>query len=195
MKLVFSNQIGVDDTTISGQWPLTSTYEPLLKTLREAARRAAGQQRSILASFTFPIEWIDPLRVFTAGRDQSGPYTLGERFFWERPVEGNALVGVGAAATIETRGVTRFTDSASAWRTLLNDAAITNIHPTDIVASSGPVLFGGYTFDALAPRTELWANFPDGLLILPRILLSYSADCVALTVNRMMQVSDDFEQD
>jgi isochorismate synthase len=194
MKLVISNPIGVDDTTFTREWHLTSIYEPLLDTLREAIRRAAGQQRSILASFTFPIEWIDPLRVFTAaGRDKSGPY-MGERFFWERPVEGNALVGVGAAATIETHGVAHFTDSASAWRTLLNDAAITYVHPTDVVASSGPVLFGGYTFDPLAPRTELWANFPDGLLILPRILLSYSADCVALTVNRMMQASDDSEQ-
>lgn len=189
MKSVISNLIGVDDTTISGQWPVSSTCEPLLKTLREAARRAAGQQRSILASFTFPIEWIDPLRAFTAARLAE----MGECFFWERPVEGNALVGVGAAATIETRGVTRFTDSASAWRTLLNDAAITCVHPTDTIASSGPVLFGGYTFDVLAPRTELWANFPDGLLILPQILLSYSADCVALTVNRMIQVSDAIE--
>lgn len=210
MKLVISNHFGVNETTFTRNWPLTSTYEPLLETLREAARRAAGQQRSILASFTFPIEWIDPMRVFAAaGRDKSGPYMrrdyylspgesagpyMGERFFWERPAEGNALVGVGAAATIETHGVTRFTDSASAWRTLLNDAAITFVHPTDAIASSGPVLFGGYTFDPLAPRTELWANFPDGLLILPQILLSYSADCVALTVNRMIQASDDIEQ-
>jgi menaquinone-specific isochorismate synthase len=219
MKLVISNHSGVDETTFTGNWPLTSTYEPLLETLREAARRAAGQQRSILASFTFPIEWIDPMHVFAAaGRDKSDPYGLtgrdyyylsprqgvsagegasfymGERFFWERPAEGNALVGVGAAATIETHGVTRFTDSASAWRALLNDAAITCIPPTDVVASSGPVLFGGYTFDPLAARTELWADFPDGLLILPQILLSYSADCVALTVNRMIQASDDSEQ-
>ncbi|HVB23872.1 MAG TPA: isochorismate synthase [Ktedonobacteraceae bacterium] len=190
MKSVISNQIGVDDTTISGQWPVSSTSEPLLKTLREAAQRADRQQRAVLASFTFPIAWIDPLRVFTAARQAK----LGECFFWERPVEGNALVGMGAAATIETHGVTRFTDSASAWRTLLNDAAITCVHPTDTFTNSGPVLFGGYTFDPLVPRTALWVNFPDGLLILPQILLSYSADCVALSVNRMIQASDNSEQ-
>lgn len=190
MKVVISNRIGAFKTTGTGKWPNTSTHEPLLRTLREAAKRAARQQRSILASFTYPIEWDDAIRVFTSARLAG----LGECFFWERPVEQNTLVGVGAAATIETNGITCFTDAASAWRTLLNDAVVTYAHPTASAASSGPVLFGGFTFDPLSPRTQLWADFPDGLLILPQILLSYSANHVALTVNRMVRASDDIEQ-
>ncbi|MFL5627234.1 MAG: chorismate-binding protein, partial [Ktedonobacteraceae bacterium] len=190
MKSVISNLIGAHETTVTGKWPVTSAHEPLLKTLREAARRVARQQRPILASFTFPIEWVDPIRVFTGARLAG----LGESFFWERTVDENALVGIGAAATIETKGITCFTNSASAWRTLLNDAAVTYVHPTVSVANSGPVLFGGYAFDPLSPRTQLWAGFPDGLLILPQILLSYSANHIALTVNRMIQASNDIEQ-
>src|SRR6266581_1566453 len=126
MKVVISKRIGAHKTTGSGKWPGTDDHEPLLNTLREAARRAARQQRSVLASFTRPIDRYDTMHVFSAAR-QAG---LGECFFWERPVEQNALVGVGAATTIETRGIARFTASASAWRALLHDAVVTSAHPT-----------------------------------------------------------------
>jgi len=190
MKVTISNRIGAHKTTATGKWPITHDHEPLLSTLREAARRAAQQQRPVLASFTWPIELYDTIRVFTAAR-LSG---LGECFFWEQPATQNALVGVGAAATIETKGITRFTDSASARHALLNDAIVTYDHPTAPAANSGPVLFGGFAFDPFAPHTQLWADFPDGLLTLPEILLSYNANQVAITVNRMIQASDDIEQ-
>jgi isochorismate synthase EntC len=190
MKVAISNRIGAHKTTGTGKWLITDDHEPLLSTLREAAKRAAQQQRSVVASFTRPIDQYDTIHVFTAARLAG----LRECFFWERPVEHNALVGVGAATTIETHGITRFTDSASAWRALLNDAVVTYADPTAASASSGPVLFGGFTFDPLSPPTQLWANFPDGLLILPQILLSYSDDYVTLTINRLIQASDDIEQ-
>ena len=190
MKIAISNLIGAHKTTGTGKWLITGDHEPLLNTLHEAARRAARQQRPVLASFTRPIERYDPVHVFSAARLAG----LGECFFWERPLEQNALVGAGTAATIETHGITRFTASASAWRALLNDAVVTSVHPLAASASSGPVLFGGFTFDPLSPRTQLWSGFPDGLLILPRILLSYSADHVALTINSLIQASDDIEQ-
>jgi isochorismate synthase len=190
MKVAISNRIGAHKTTGTGKWLITDDHEPLLSTLREAARRAAQQQRSVLASFTRPIDRYDPVHVFTAARLAG----QGECFFWERPVEQNALVGIGAATTIETYGIARFTASASAWRALLNDAVVTSAHPTAVSASSGPVLFGGFAFDPLAPRTQLWADFPDGLLTLPEILLSYNANHVALTINRLIQASDDIEQ-
>src|SRR5215831_2624726 len=190
MKVVISNRIGAHKTNGTGKWLSTDDHEPLLRNLCEAARRASQQQRSILASFTRPIDQYDTIQVFTAARLAQ----LGECFFWERPVEQNALVGIGAATVIETHGITRFTDAASAWRALLNDAVVTSAHPTAASASNGPVLFGGFTFDPLSPHTQLWANFPDGLLILPQILLSYSVDHATLTINRLIQASDDIEQ-
>jgi isochorismate synthase len=190
MKAAISNPIGAYKTTGIGKWAITGDHELLLRTLREATRRSAQQQRSILASFTYPIEWNDTIRVFTGARLAG----LGECFFWEQPAEQNALIGVGAAATIETHGITRFTDSASARRALLNDAVVTYDHLTAPAANSGPVLFGGFAFDPLSPRTQLWADFPDGLLTLPEILLSYSTNHVALTINRMIQASDDIER-
>jgi isochorismate synthase len=174
----------------SEEWAITANYELLLSTLREAAMRADRQQRPVLASFTQPFEWHDTLCIFTGARQAA----LGECFFWERPVEQNALIGVGAATTIETRGDTRFSDAATALRALLNDAVVTYAPTTPPTSSSGPVLFGGFTFDPLTLRTQLWADFPDGLLILPEILLSHSSGHTTLTVNTLIQASDDIEQ-
>ena len=61
-------------------------------------------------------------------------------------------------------------------------------------SGNGPVLFGGFAFDPLSPRTPLWAEFPGGLLILPLFLLSYSANYVTLTIIRMIGASDNVEQ-
>ncbi len=190
MKVIISNPTGASTSTTTGPLPITSNQELLTRTLREAAARAAQQQRSILASFSQPFEWCDAIHTFTGARQAE----LGECFFWEQPAEQTALVGLGAATTIATNGNTCFTASASAWRALMNDAVITSAPATLSTPNSGPVLFGGFAFDPLSPHTQLWADFPDGLLILPRFLLSYSANHVTLTINSMIQVSDNIEQ-
>jgi menaquinone-specific isochorismate synthase len=190
MKVVIPNLPGAHKTTGTGRWSIGSDQELLNRILREAAGRAATQQRTVLASFTQLVEWCDTIRAFTGAR-QAG---LGECFFWEQPAEQNTLVGVGAATSIETDGSTCFVDSATAWRALMNDAVVAYTPATMPTPGSGPVLFGGFAFDPLSPRTQLWAEFPGGLLILPRFLLSYSANQVTLTINRMMQATDDIEQ-
>jgi isochorismate synthase len=182
------------DRTGKTETPATRTtpdyHELLLNTLREASWRAAHRQHPVLASFTRPYTWHDPLHVFV-GATQAA---LGACFFWERPAEQHALIGTGAATTIETGGDTRFSDAAAARRALLSDAVVIYAPETARTASSGPVLCGGFSFDPHTPRTQLWADFPDGLLILPQILLSYSLDQTTLTVNRMIRATDDVEQ-
>ncbi len=190
MKVVISNPLGAHKTIGTGEWLITSHQELLIRTLREAAGRAAQQQRTVLASFTQPVEWCDTIQAFTGARLAE----LGECFFWEQPAEQNTLVGVGAVTSIETDGRTCFVDSATAWRALMNDAVVTYAPTTTPTPGNGPVLFGGFAFDPLSLRTQLWADFPGGLLILPRFLLSYSANQVTLTINTMIQASDPIEQ-
>ena len=190
MKIVILNEPGVHKITGAEKWSSISDLELLIRTLREAAVRAATQQRTVLASFTQSIEWCDPIQAYTGAR-QAG---LGECFFWEQPAEQNTLVGIGQATSIETDGMTCFVDSATAWRALMNDAVITYAPTTTPTPGSGPILFGGFAFDPLSPRTQLWAGFPGGLLILPRLLLSYSANQVTLTLNRLIQATDEIEQ-
>ncbi len=190
MQIDSTHRIGADHAAGNSASPAILDHEALLSTLREAARRAALQERPILASFTQAMEWDNSIHVF-AGAVQAG---LGDCFFWEQPAEQTALVGVGFEATIETQGSAYFTEAAAAWRALLKDAVVAGERPAAVAAHSGPLLFGGFSFDPLSPHTSLWIDFPDGLLILPQILVSYSANHVALTVNRMVKASDDVEQ-
>lgn len=190
MKIVVPSEPGAHKISGAEKWSSMSVQELLIRTLHEAAVRAAKQQRTVLASITQPVEWCDPIQTFTGAR-QAG---MGECFFWEQPAEQNTLVGIGQATSIETDGSMCFVDSATAWRALMNDAVITYATTTKPTPGSGPILFGGFAFDPLTPRTQLWAGFPGGLLILPRFLLSYSANQVTLTLNRLIQASDDIEQ-
>ena len=190
MKIVIANPFAAHDTIVTGQSPTSSDQDLLFKTLREASERASQQQRTVLASYTQPIEWYDTIQAFNGAR-QAG---LGDCFFWEQPTEQNTLIGIGTTTAIETMGSTCFIDSASAWRSLLNDAVITYTPSTLPTPGSGPVLFGGFAFDPLSPRTQLWADFPAGLLLLPCFLLSYTANQVTLTINRLIQPSENIEQ-
>src|SRR3989442_9365118 len=108
-------------STRTTQLPFTIDHELLIQTLREAAARAAEKQRTVLSSYTQPVEWYDTIQAFSGSR-QAG---LGECFFWEQPAEQTTLIGIGAETTIETEGSACFSDSASAWRALINDAVIT----------------------------------------------------------------------
>ncbi len=190
MKVTLPNPPGEQKSTQTTQLPFSIDHELLIQTLREASTRAAEKQRTVLASYTQPVEWYDTIQAFSSIR-QAG---LGECFFWEHPAEQTTLIGIGAETTIETEGSTCISDSASAWRALMNDAIITYAPAAAPNPGSGPVFFGGFAFDPLTERTQLWANFPDGLLILPRFLLSYNAGHVTLTINSMVQGPDTIEQ-
>jgi isochorismate synthase len=189
MNVQISNLLKTQKLTEQGQLPFTLDYELLLKTLQEAINRANQHHRTILASFAQKIERHDTIQVYSGAR-QAG---LGECFFWEQPAEQTTLIGIGAATTIETHGTSCFSDSAIEWRALMKDAVISYTAGTEHIPGSGPVLFGGFAFDTLSPRTQLWSEFPDGLLILPYFLLSYDADHVILTINSIIQETDSIE--
>src|SRR5207245_8931922 len=105
-----------------------------------------------------------PIEAFNGAR-QAG---VGECVFWEQAAEQNTLIGIGATTAIETMGSACFIDSASAWRSLLNHAVITCTPSTLPTPGSGPILFGGFAFAPLSPRTQLLADLPAGLFIFPR---------------------------
>jgi len=163
---------------------------PLLRLLREAQSRAIQTERHIPATFLLPAADIDPLHVYAAleGTGQS------PRFYWERPAEQTALVGGGAATLIEANGAANFTTIRNAWSEYMQDAVVGYADDTISDDGSGPICFGGFAFDPLAPRTTLWSGFPDGLLILPRLSLHKQAHSTTLALNRMIAAGDDIEK-
>jgi isochorismate synthase len=185
---------GMNTTTLHStprRWPVPCNREQLYlisrEALQEAATRSERAGRAVLATITMPVERFHAPHVF-AGSRLAG---FGTRFFWERPSEQTALVGVGAAACIETHGAACFPASAAAWCALVDDAVVKVLPGAIPAIAKRPIAFGGFAFDPLSPRTALWEGFPDGLLTLPRLLLSYTAEEAALTLNRLMRATDD----
>ncbi|GAC1379734.1 MAG: isochorismate synthase [Ktedonobacteraceae bacterium] len=168
---------------------ITCHWDQLLTTLRTAAHRATQSGHSVLASFVQPLERWNAIDIFSASTQAA----MGECFFWERPSEQTALVGIGTATTVETTGRTHITAAITPWRTLLQHAVINHTRAEKATSSSGPLFFGGFAFDPLSPRTNLWAGFPDGLLILPRLLISSNTTDTTLTINSMVQADENIE--
>lgn len=171
--------------------PIDCDYEQLHATIREAANSAAQSGRAVLACYIQPIATLyDPIDWFGAAQ-QIG---CAESFYWEQPSQ-QALVGLGSAAMLTSNGASRFTDVSTAWNALLEDAVIRQASGELPACFSGPLLFGGFAFDPQAPRTTLWRDFPDGLLILPRILLARQSDCAVLIINTLVQPSSNSERE
>ncbi len=90
-----------------------------------------------------------------------------ERFYWERPESGEAILALGTVDRIESCGPTRFGEAASRVReirALLRKEG-------DAPSWAGPLLVGGFAFDSAAPPSERWAGFPPAELVLPERLL------------------------
>ena len=199
-------------------WSFAYDHALLLTSINQAQREATRLGHAVLASVTLPVDPCDPLDLLRAFQSLDA----GDCLFWAQPSEHRALVGVGAATTIETTGSMRCATAATAWRALLHVAVVSYASTPPLVQpenpqreyrearsstrrvsqsaqptaekTGGPILLGGFSFDPLRPGTELWHGFSDGLLILPRLLLHCNGDQYTLTVNLMVQASDESER-
>ena len=155
-----------------------------VQTLLEAGReRADRRDRPILVSAVLRAPSRDPLSFF-----ERGAAVATDRVYWSRPADGFALAGVGSACSLVTHGGERFAGSAAAWRGYCADA-LTEAQPDAI--GTGLIAMGGFSFDTQRAADERWAGFPDGLLIVPRFLLSASDGAAWLTLNALVDPGTD----
>jgi isochorismate synthase len=160
----------------------------LLDALREGSRRATSLNRPILVSVAQPGRPRDLIHLFTVASSLE-PAAL---FYWEHADA--AMLGIEAAATIQTAGPDSFSSASAAWRGLFQDAVVRSFQAEWLPDENGPVLFGGFAFDPLSPRSALWDGFPDGLLVLPAILIRNYASGAALHLQALIQPADNIEQ-
>lgn len=167
---------------------MTATIAPMRETLgarcRAALRRAAASRplarKPYLVSVGLALPTGDPLDLFARAADLAP-----DRFYWERPSDGVAFTGLGAAWRVEAGAPPAM---ARAWRALLDDATV-DLPPSEMGANApmaGPLLVGGFTFDAARPATGLWEGYPRGLLVLPRVTLVTTGQGSILTINALV---------
>ncbi|NTV65722.1 MAG: isochorismate synthase, partial [Oscillochloris sp.] len=150
-----------------------------MEEMAELARERARQLgRPVLVSVSAQAAPDDPLALFARAAGATH-----NRFFWSRPSQGLAVTGLGSAWDIAAGGAGRFASVAAAWRDLVATACV-DADPA--LPFAGPVAAAGFSFDPLRPPSGLWADFPDGLLFLPRMLLARQGDLASLTFNGLV---------
>jgi isochorismate synthase len=157
----------------------------LNRTLREASEKSRRDGRPVLVSVTEPVRSGDPMALFGATAD-----ACADRLLWSQPDSGFALAGIGAAYVIETSGPRRFSETARAWNALCSAALIDSPNP-----ACGPLLMGGFSFDAGQGTSAAWRGYADGRMVLPRVCLTASRGCLWLTLNAVMRPDAPGEQE
>ena len=158
--------------------------ERLAAIVAAARAQARRTKRPVLVSVTEPAPALDLVTALerAAVPDYAAPErTPSERFYWERPDEGFAIVGVGAAVTLAPTGEGRFATADRAWRALLAMAMTQDA--SGGAPGTGPTLVGGFAFDPEGPRTDRWLGFPASLLLLPQLQLTAGGGAHWLTTN------------
>ncbi len=164
------------DTPITTQWR---------DRLAEGHRRAQHLGRPIVVSVTEATHPHDPIQLF-----ERSQHLTTERLFWSQPGAGFALVGLGVAQALETTEASRFQQAALAWQALMAEAIIEAPHEAP---SLGPVVLGGFAFDAQRPTSALWQYYPHGRLVLPRVLFTQRPGQAWVTYNIVIQPDSEVE--
>jgi salicylate biosynthesis isochorismate synthase/menaquinone-specific isochorismate synthase len=139
--------------------PRESGLRALLETRLDRANATGTQQ---LLAIRMSASEVDPLAAWAH-------WSGTERFFWERPLTGQAFAGLGCELAIEMApGPDRFAEASARSRSLF---ATLECVGEPAPAAAGPLLLGGFSFDAEHEGTGEWAGYPAGRLVLPELML------------------------
>ncbi len=147
-------------------------------------QRARLRRRAILVSVILRVPGVDPLTFFESGAGMEESAS-----FWSTPGRTIAMAGVGVAHMLQASGPGRYEQVNSAWQALQMDAVIDSPAGT-VPRGAGPVLLGGFSFDPRRVATAAWEGYPDGLLVLPRFLLTCVHGVAWLTINTLVRPDD-----
>ena len=153
--------------------------------LASAGRRRADQTgKSVLVSSVTELPTIDPVAFYA----YEAPKFTGRRFFWSEPEGGMTIVGLGRVITVEPPDAgLRFQEIEREWRQIAGGAVVTEGAP----ACAGPLFFGGFSFDPMKRRTDLWKQFPHTRFVVPELMLTVKDEQTWLTVNRLISPGEE----
>ena len=157
-----------------------SAWETLETRIDAAAALARSDGRPAAASVCVPVAAsLDLSAIVLAARRSEDSF-----FCLEQPgLDGRAVCGLGAAATIRAHGPDRFVRAASscralAWRIVGDDPARDARRPP----GAGPVFTGGFAFAPEGGAGPEWAGFAPAQLVLPEVALARRGEEARLTV-------------
>ncbi|GIN42408.1 MULTISPECIES: isochorismate synthase [Heyndrickxia] len=157
---------------------MTSIQHSKIETEFEiAVGRAKDKEYPILFSYTEILNNMNPLSFYSSAKQ----LFQGKRFFWKVPDDETIIVGLGSTYTLQTSlGEHRFETIQSEWNDLIKDAHIFNPYN---VQGTGPLIFGGFSFDPDSVEEPEWSSFTNALFHLPELMLVIDKQGSYLTIN------------
>lgn len=151
--------------------------------MQQSLLTAVDTREETIISTVKQVEWIDPLLFYAAGRK------LGykERFYWSDPTQRITMAGIGSVLTFTASSKKRFREIQNLWEKV-------SIDHSPYAFGTGPLLFGGFTFDPLQEKTETWNSYSDSTLWLPSFMITLKDGEAWLTINKIAR-KDDHVQD
>jgi menaquinone-specific isochorismate synthase len=151
----------------------------------KALAKAKAEGVPVLYSAVQKVSRVNPLSFYTKG------FSLynGERFFWKDKENTTQIAGLGSAYMLRNDSENnRYTSIENEWKRLIENAVIESDEET---AGTGPLLFGGFSFDPSVPRSKEWSDFSHGIFQMPTFMLTVAGDESYLTTNILCTSQDD----
>lgn len=144
-----------------------------------ALHKANNENCPVLISEVIHINSGNPFQFFYHSKEMFA----GERFYWRDPNRILCLAGSGVAysSNHQVRDH-RYSRVESEWHKLLGSS----LRFGEQIEGTGPLLFGGFSFDPLKSKTELWKQFSDTHFFLPSYLLTEREEGIYLTINMVI---------
>ena len=151
--------------------------------LMDGKKLAAESRRPVLVSSSELIKSdLDPVSLFTAATRLHD-----ECNYWGKPADHSWVIGAGNEATIIVEGQDRFQLAKTALKEILRSTV------TNEDSETPPILTGGFRFDHRPRVNGNWAGFSDGLLTLPKIMVSCRPPNLWLTLNTFVKEGTNVE--
>lgn len=156
---------------------LVTIHKTNIEKAYDSAKAKAKQiDRPVLLSIVEEVEAVDPLSFYYGGSS-----FIGERFLWKDRDHTITLVGLGAAHIVSTDEMEdRFFTVEDEWKRLIQESVVVT---GDKWPGTGPLLFGGFSFDPVNARGEEWSHFSEGSFQLPKFMLTKPGKTNYLTMN------------
>jgi len=167
-----------------------STVKSKIYLLMERAKKKANAiGMPVLVSSVAAVENIDLPAFFATQKEKFS----GSRFFWSEPDRALTFVGLGNVMHIASADVDRrYSGVERQWQDVLQHSLVEK----QIPRHTGPLLFGGFSFDSYKAQSTIWQDFADHSFVTPQYMLTEHNEKTWLTMNRFvypesMTISDE----
>ncbi|MBD3110558.1 isochorismate synthase [Bacillus sp. AGMB 02131] len=150
----------------------------LLEGLQEAVKKANDTNTAVLFSKVVQMQALSPLSFYEIGRERY----LGERLFWQEPDTHSSIVGLGKVETIQTEpSEDRYKSISFDWNEVIKNSIVQSENKH--IPATGPILFGGFSFDCGKSQSLLWDHFGDNFFYIPQYMMTLINDQAFYTTN------------